>query len=138
MLYLDTSLLITAVLKEAETARIQLWLAQQEDDVVISDWSVVEFASGIARKQNAKEIAPEDRIAALTWMRQLSGETTGLLTVSRDAMRRAADAINTGVRVRGADALHLAVAEEYSATLCTLDKEQAVAGQAMAIRTRLI
>lgn len=137
MLYLDTSLLISAVGEEVASERADALLATPEDKA-ISDWSLLEFASGVAVKHRGGQLSGDKRLTALQWLRHFSVESAQLLPVSRQAMRRAADAINTGVKVRGADALHLAIAEEFGATLCTLDDEQASAGEAMAVRTRLI
>jgi predicted nucleic acid-binding protein len=41
-------------------------------------------------------------------------------------------------KVRAADALHLAVAEERGSTLCTLDEEQAKAGTQGGVATLLL
>jgi predicted nucleic acid-binding protein len=80
----------------------------------------------------------DQRDAANRWFRVLIAEIAELLPVDRSAFRRAATIITTaGVRVRAADALHLATAEAYGAKVCTLDKPQAEAAKACAIQTML-
>lgn len=139
MLYLDTSPLVSAVSSEEATARVQDWLAQQDDNLAISDWTVLEFSSAVTAKQRGGEITATDRSYALTWLEQFKDETAELWAVRTTAFRRATELINVvGVKVRAADALHLAIAEEHGATLCTLDKEQAEAGEAAGISTRLL
>lgn len=139
MLYLDTSPLVSAVSSEEATARVHDWLAQQADNLAISDWTVLEFASAAAAKQRNGEITATDRSHALTWFEQFRDGTAELWAVRTTAFRRATELINVvGVKVRAADALHLAIAEEHGATLCTLDKEQAEAGEAAGISTRLL
>lgn len=139
MLYLDTSPLVSAVSSEEATARVHDWLAQQADNLAISDWTVLEFASAAAAKQRGGEITATDRSQALTWFEQFKDDTAELWAVRTTAFRRATELINVvGVKVRAADALHLAIAEEHGATLCTLDKEQAEAGEAAGISTRLL
>lgn len=46
-LYLDTSLLVASLTREAKTAQVQAWLGgQQLSDLCISEWVITEF-SGI-------------------------------------------------------------------------------------------
>jgi predicted nucleic acid-binding protein len=135
MLYLDTSVLVAAVSNEVATARVHDWLEHQAEPFAISDWSLAEFASALAAKQRAQELSSAERAGGLQWLRTLSGGGAVLWPVSREAFRRAANLVNTaGVKVRASDALHLAVVEEFGATLCTLDAEQAEAGNMVAIR----
>lgn len=136
MLYLDTSVLVAAVSNEAATARVQDWLEQQADPLAVSDWSLAEFASALVAKQRAQELSAAERAGGLQWLRGLSDEGAIVWPVSRGAFRRAANLVNAaGVKVRASDALHLAVVEEFGAILCTLDQEQAEAGNRVAIQT---
>jgi uncharacterized protein with PIN domain len=51
MLYLDTSLLVAVLTKEAETGRLQCWLGQQPiKDLTVSDWVATEFSSALSIK----------------------------------------------------------------------------------------
>lgn len=67
MLYLDTSLLVAALTNEAETARMQSWLGeQQEDNLAISDWVATEFSSALSIKLRTGRLGMSDRAEALT------------------------------------------------------------------------
>ena len=49
MLYLDTSLLVSAFAREPQTPRIQQWLRDQDsDELTISDWVIAEFSSALS------------------------------------------------------------------------------------------
>lgn len=138
MLYLDTSLLVAAVSDENATPRIQGWLRTVEDSVAISDWSLAEFFSAIEGKARGGQMLVDQRDAANGWFRKLCAEMAELLPVDRFAFRRAASIVRTpGVRVRAADALHLAVAEGIGAVICTLDKSQAEAARKCNIQVHL-
>jgi predicted nucleic acid-binding protein len=123
-LYLDTSLLASALTAEVATPRVLLWLeAQALEELTISDWVTAEFSSALAIKFRNREIDPFRRAAASREFAHLSARVFTNLTILPDHFREAArmvDHVETGLRA--ADALHLAVCSDHSATLCTLDK----------------
>lgn len=124
---------------EQTTARVQAWLANQSDELAISDWTALEFGSAVAVKRRAGELTMARHAEALKWFETFRGEAAELWSVRAAAFRRAMELINLlGVKVRAADALHLAIAEERVAILCTLDNEQADAGAAAGIAAKLL
>jgi uncharacterized protein len=65
MLYLDTSVIVSALTKEADTALSQFWLAKQEtSELTISDWTTTEFASALSIKLRTRALGVDDRAAA--------------------------------------------------------------------------
>ena len=140
MYYLDTSLLVAAIWEEeGSTARVQTWMREVDGPFAISDWSLSEFAAAISSKTRAGAMFVEQRDAAELWLQNFTIRSAELLAVQRAAFRRAASiAKSPGVKVRAGDALHLAIAERHGAVICTLDKDQAAAGQAIAMGTLLV
>jgi len=140
MLYLDTSILVAALTREADTARIQKWLGDQvPEDLSISYWVITEVSSALSIKLRTGQIAPEDRASALATFNRMTIDSLNMLTVSSAHLAAAArlcDNQATGLRAGGA--LHLGIAAGAGATLCTLDRKLAEAGLALGIKTQRV
>jgi uncharacterized protein len=138
-LYLDTSLLVAALTNEAETERIQAWLAAKSKGVAISDWVTAEFSSALSIKLRVGQMGLSDRTEALVMFASLSTESFIILPVSAvqfHTAARFADQYSLGIRA--GDALHLAVCADHGATLCTLDRRLSDAGPALGVKTMLV
>jgi predicted nucleic acid-binding protein len=139
-LYLDTSLLVAALTKEAETARIQRWLRDQAaTTLAVSDWMVTEFSSALSLKVRARQITAANRADALAAFARWVDESFTLLPVSSLQFRTAARfADQYALGLRAGDALHLAICADHGATLCTLDRKLSEAGPALGVKTILL
>jgi predicted nucleic acid-binding protein len=137
MLYLDTSLLVSALTNDEETEAVQEWLARQDArELTISDWVVTEFSSALSIKLRTGQLATEHRAAALATLTRLAAETFRVLAVERPSFRAAARlADQHALNLRAGDALHLAVCADHGATLCTLDRRLGEAGPLVGVET---
>jgi uncharacterized protein len=140
MLYLDTSILVSALTNEADTAAVQAWLAGQVvRDLTISDWVVTEFSSAVSIKLRTGQLGPDHRAAALASFTRLAAETFSVLPVERASFRTAARfADQPALNLRAGDALHLAICAEWGATLCTLDRRLGEAAPVVGVGSVLL
>ena len=138
MIYLDTSVLISALTREADTATTQDFLSHQDpEDLVISDWVVSEFSSALAIKLRTGQLNLDHRAAALSAFAGLVAETLLVLPVPRAAFHTAARfADQAALNLRAGDALHLAICAEHGANLCTLDRRLADAAPLLGVPVR--
>jgi uncharacterized protein len=138
--YVDTSVLVAALTSEVNTRRAERWLTtSSRDDFAISEWVVAEFSAALSIKLRIGSIGIEMRHAALEALGVMMAQSFTLLPVVSAHFRTAARfADRHTLGLRAPDALHLAIAAEQSAILCTLDKGLAAAGKALGVATKLI
>jgi predicted nucleic acid-binding protein len=122
--YLDTSVVVAALTTEAHTAATQDWLAKHADaELLISDWVVTEVSSALALKVRTSQIDAARRSTALRIFRRDCADTYRVLPVRSAHFRRATELVDrSATGLRAGDALHLAVSEQWGATVCTLDR----------------
>ncbi|MBV9553454.1 MAG: type II toxin-antitoxin system VapC family toxin [Alphaproteobacteria bacterium] len=138
--YLDTALLVSALTAEADGQRVGDWVqARASDDLLVSDWVIAEFSAALSRKLRVGQIDAIGRAAALAAFSQFCTNNAVVLSVERPQFRTAAAFADRHVAgIRAGDALHLAIAFDNRATLCTLDRRLAEAGPALGVMTLLV
>ncbi len=140
MFYIDTSVLVAALTHETRTVSMQQWLAEQSaNQLATSDWTITEFSSALSLKMRTGQVQLQGRNRSLTAFHQLVSESFILLSISALHFRAAARLVDHySLNLRSGDALHLAVAMEHGATLCTLDQRLAAAGPELGAETLLL
>jgi len=141
MFYLDTSVIVAALVNEeaSERASAFLWEAVNTTRVVVSDWTLTEFSSAIALKIRTGQLNSDYQAEIQSVFDGLVTETFELIPVERRHFLLAAKlAAQRNVNLRASDALHLAISEETRTELVTLDRRMAEAGAALEIAARLI
>lgn len=139
-LYIDTSVMVAALTNEAETARMQAWLASQNPaSLLVSDWVVTEFSSALSIKLRTGQITVADRANALALFTRLCVDSFECLPVTGQQFRTAARFSDQyALGLRAGDALHLAICADHGVMLCTLDRRLAEAGPQLGLRATLL
>lgn len=134
-LYLDTSVLVSALTHETSTPRVNAWLrAQAPATLLISEWTHTEVASALSIKLRTGAITLEARANAANGFARLAADSLPTLAVTGEHFEIAADfAAQHALGVRAGDALHLAIARHSGLTLATLDNRMADAALALGI-----
>jgi uncharacterized protein len=129
--YVDTSVLVSAFSNEPlQAVALALLQAPQWDQVCVSDWTVAEFTCAVQAKVLRGETPSEVAHSIHQTLKKLTtqGALHRIAVLREDyaAVQRIVPGLNC--LVRGADALHLAVAARSNIThYGSLDKTQRVA-----------
>jgi uncharacterized protein len=136
ILYLDTSILVSALTAEKKSPRVQLWLEMQEPDSLhISLWVETELSSALSKKVREGELTPALRKFCLGGFAALKDVSLTVAPIKPKHFVSAARLVDASLLgLRAADALHLAVSMDIGATLCTLDKKFADAAGAVGVK----
>lgn len=123
MLYIDTSLLIALHIEEVHSEAAWSWFETRADsDFLYSEWTDLEFASALSRKVRAGRLSPSQRQEVEATFAATKADSFRLVPIGTEHFRLAEFMVKlheTGLR--SGDALHLAIANDYGATLATLD-----------------
>ena len=112
MVYIDTSALVPAFIREPKSEAILAWLETTGEGLVVSEWSITEFSSAAAIKVRTGEVASAMAKQARTRFLEFAQEHCSIAVPQRAEFRRAAElAGDTNLKLRAGDALHLAIAE---------------------------
>ena len=108
-------------------------------DLRISDWVITEFASALSVKVRMGRLSAEHRTKASSLLTRLQGESIAVAPIAREHVQAAARFANQPeLRLRAGDALHVAVAAELGATICTLNKRLAEAAVTLGVSAELV
>ncbi len=133
--YIDTSVLVAAFTNEGATDRVQTWLGRQDGaDLAVSPWVVAEFSAALSVKMRIGAITARQRADALLLFREMVAGSFRTVPIEAAHFEMAAGiADQTALGIRAGDALHLAVALGYGATIRTLDRRMMEGADALGI-----
>jgi predicted nucleic acid-binding protein len=129
--YLDTSLIVAALVRESGTESAKAYLSAAHDEFLLaSRWVVTEFSSALALKVRTGTITEAEQAAALAMFRRFSAARLRLVDVEAKDFDAAAGLCDkVAIPLRAGDALHLATCKRSGARLATFDKGMAEAAK---------
>ncbi len=139
MLYLDTCVLLALLTPEVHSPAASAFLEQAAETLAISAWSATELHSALALKvrTGALSTTEADRVLEV-FEGSLAPGLLWLNLEADDFLNANACLRGWSTSLRGADALHLAIASGRGATLCSLDAPFVQAAQQLGLAALLI
>lgn len=137
MLYLDTSLLVAALTPEQSTYRVQQWLeSHPPESLLVSHLVMTEFSSALSMKVRTGHLDVASKRQALATFRSMLADSLVLVPVLPEHfIDAAAFADQHTLSLHAGDALHLAVAADRPAAMCTLDRRLLEAAATVGLET---
>lgn len=130
--YLDTNVLAALLTPEPFSERADTFIQNNAEPLIVSDFAIAEFSSVVARRVRMREFTIEQAGIALAgfdeWVIRSAGRAeigAGDVVLATTYIRR------FDLTLRTPDALHIAIARRFEATLVTFDRAMAAAARAL-------
>lgn len=140
MIYVDTSIIVSAITNEPVTEMVVAWLSRQPAGALwTSDWVDTEVESALAIKARRLLISVDERNDARAQWQQLRAAGLLNIAVASAHFRSATDLVaRSATPLRAADALHLAIAVSGDCGVATRDAEFAAAIKAAGVQLHFL
>lgn len=124
MIYLDTNVLVSAIVGDANAGVTDEWIARQSAPLAVSTWARVEFYSHIGLRMRKNEETRQNALRIIQRFDDTIAESFSLVTSEEAATKLAASWLrDPNCALQTGDALHLAIAVECGATaIATFDQ----------------
>ena len=134
--YLDTCLLVSLAFGDGGFPALEIWLEQaQSSSLWISQLVILELSDVLARSQRRGDRSAGQVAGMHLMLSEFAKERLGLLEPRSPDFERACEWVkdSRSPSLRGADALHLAIAQSRNLELITADQALVQAAQARGI-----
>ena len=134
--YLDTCLLVSLAFGDGGFPALEIWLEQaQSSSLWISQLVILELSDVLARSQRRGDRSAGQVAGMHLMLSEFAKERLGLLEPRSPDFERACEWLkdSRSPALRGADALHLAIAQSHNLELITADQALVQAAQARGI-----
>jgi uncharacterized protein len=136
--YLDTSALVSLIILDANTRQARAWFNHHSTTVQTSLFGKLEFASAISLKQRRGDFTGRDARFYLDVFDEWLGHNASIFDVVQDDYATAEQFVRQfDLKLRGPDALHLAICKRLKVQLVTFDQTQASAARALGLTVEI-
>jgi predicted nucleic acid-binding protein len=134
--YLDASVLVALFTNDFFTARADAYLRGANPILIVSDFAAAEFASSVARSVRTKAISPDEaRQIFANFDAWLIRTTPREPTTTQDIAAAEAYLRRLDLTLRTPDAVNIAIAQRFDATLATFDEKMGVCARMLGTPT---
>lgn len=140
MIYLDTSILVPLLAREAASDTVAAWFAKlPQNKLAISEWTCTEFVSAVGIKVRTGQLGADIALESVQAFRQLADESLTVLVPGKADFRRSSQYLERfDLGLRAGDALHLALAANHGAKVVySLDHKLVEISKALKIRAQI-
>ena len=133
--YLDTSVVVSLIVEDDHTAKIDSWYREATPSPVISSFVKLEFAATISRYLRINRLSQSAATRFLDFFDGWASEETHCIDVAADDMKRADLMVrNFATKLAAPDAIHLAIAGRTGLPVVTFDHRLAAAARMQTIK----
>jgi uncharacterized protein len=122
LVYLDSSALVSMFLTDAHTATVDQWIRQNMRPLCTSQLGSVEIASALSilvRRHDLTQAEASKHLASYDHWRRNTAQTVQMLPADFDQGEKLVRRFE--LKLRGPDALHVAICTRLGATMVTFD-----------------
>ncbi len=131
-LYLDASALLPLFIEEARSDQAHESL--RGNTLIISDFAIAEFSSGVARRARAGEITDSGAASVFAALDAWTLKATRRETLTAGDVNAAISLVRRlELGLRAPDAVNIAIAQRCTATLLTFDEKMARSARSLGI-----
>ena len=138
MFYLDASIIVASVMREARTADVQDWWEAQRSDITFSSWTLTESISALSLRLRNGSITAAEKQNAVGFIRRIPNSYQRIPISEAHFLTAMRYTDQHELGLRAGDALHVAIAADFQHILVTLDKKMAEAANRLGVQVLLL
>jgi predicted nucleic acid-binding protein len=133
--YLDASAIVPLILRDSYTMKMEQWLANAREDLVVSDFAALDVAAAISRQVRMARMPEEKASLALALLDDwIARASTRIETTASDVALADRFVRDFATKLATPDALHLVLASNRSFSLATFDTRLAAVAAMRGVR----
>jgi hypothetical protein len=133
--YLDVSAIVPLFLVDPLNARGDKVVRSLRDDLIVSDFSVAEFSSVVARRVRTRDLRPAEARTAFSNFDARCARHAQIIEINRTDILGAISLMRRlDLSVRTPDAIHIAVVQRIGGDLLTFGRTMATVARKLGVR----